>query len=325
MVKEDNALISIICPVYNVEKYVAQCIESIRAQTYPHFELLIIDDGSSDRTGELCDRFSRDDQRIITEHIPNQGPAHARNTGLEKARGEYIAFMDGDDYVEPDWLEGMIRHIGDTDLCAVGVVIENEGEAKKPAETDYPAEQLDRKQCFHRIFTGGVAPYLVNKLFRTAMIRGHGLRLDDLTTFCEDAQFLAEYCQYIRNAVLYTKPLYHYVQRQGSIVNSGFHKGLLSFLHGYERIREISEQMGEEPIVDITVCIHCQSVIYRIYYSPEKDQETIRLLQREIRKRRDSLIHYHELKQQRMLCLLMSVSVPLACRILCVYKKQKSA
>ena len=96
---DDNALISVIVPVYNVENYLYKCISSIITQSYGNFELILIDDGSIDKSGEICDSFSEKDNRIKVIHKVNEGVSSARNYGLKQARGEYICFVDSDDYV----------------------------------------------------------------------------------------------------------------------------------------------------------------------------------------------------------------------------------
>lgn len=100
-----SGVISVIVPVYKVEKYLAECIESILNQTYRELEVILVDDGSPDRCGEICDRYARMDSRILAVHQKNGGAAAARNAGLRIASGEYIAFVDGDDYLEPDAYE----------------------------------------------------------------------------------------------------------------------------------------------------------------------------------------------------------------------------
>lgn len=98
-------LISVLIPVYNVEKYLPTCLDSIIAQTYSHIEIIIIDDGSTDQTGVICDRYSRRDKRVRTIHKNNEGQAVARNLLIEEAKGEYIVFVDGDDIVNPTYVE----------------------------------------------------------------------------------------------------------------------------------------------------------------------------------------------------------------------------
>ena len=108
---EMDKLISIIVPVYNVEKYVAECIESIIKQTYQNLEILLIDDGSTDNSGKICDKYAEKDKRIKIIHKENGGVSSARNLGLDLAQGEYIAFIDSDDFVSNKYIESLYSAI----------------------------------------------------------------------------------------------------------------------------------------------------------------------------------------------------------------------
>ena len=101
-------MLSIIVPIYNVEKYLCKCIDSVIAQTYQEWELLLIDDGSTDNSGNICDEYAKKDSRIRTFHNKNRGASAARNTGLDASIGEWIYFLDGDDYISDDCIELMI-------------------------------------------------------------------------------------------------------------------------------------------------------------------------------------------------------------------------
>ena len=115
------AKISVIVPIYNIEKYIDQCINSILKQTFIDFELILVDDGSSDNCPAICDYYAKNDKRIIVLHVKNGGPSYARNTGLDyciqHSKSEYISFVDGDDYVSDNFLEVLYRQIGVSDLC----------------------------------------------------------------------------------------------------------------------------------------------------------------------------------------------------------------
>ena len=95
-------MISVIVPVYNVERYIRQCVESILEQTYADLEIILVDDGSTDGSGSICDEYKLKDNRVVVIHKCNGGLSEARNAGLDIARGEYIGFVDSDDYIEPD-------------------------------------------------------------------------------------------------------------------------------------------------------------------------------------------------------------------------------
>lgn len=106
-----NPLVSIIIPVYNVENYIGKCVESVLAQTFIDFELLLIDDGSSDKSGKIIDEFAMADIRVVACHQQNSGASSARNYGLSRARGRWIIFIDSDDYVGERYVSDLIKYI----------------------------------------------------------------------------------------------------------------------------------------------------------------------------------------------------------------------
>lgn len=118
----NEALISVIVPVYNVAEYLPPCIESIAAQTHRNLEIILVDDGSTDPSGRICDDYSRRDSRIVVVHQPNGGLSAARNAGLRVARGEFIGFVDGDDYIHPQMYGVLLSALTATD-CAFSMVL----------------------------------------------------------------------------------------------------------------------------------------------------------------------------------------------------------
>ncbi len=116
-----NPLISVIVPVYNIEKYLPRCIESIRKQTYNNLEIILVNDGSTDTSGTICDEFAKKDERIRVIHKENGGSSSARNAGIEVAKGEYLGFVDSDDYIESEMYEKMVYAIEETDCGIIQV------------------------------------------------------------------------------------------------------------------------------------------------------------------------------------------------------------
>ena len=116
----NDCLVSIIVPVYNVERYIAQCITSILAQTYQKFELILVDDGSKDKSGEICDFYAKQDKRILVFHNANQGVSAARNFGIEHASGSRLCFVDSDDWVDTTYLSDMLKY-ADYDFVIQGM------------------------------------------------------------------------------------------------------------------------------------------------------------------------------------------------------------
>lgn len=117
--ERSNPLISVVVPVYNVESYLPNCLDSIIGQAYPHFEVILVDDGSTDASGEICDEYERRDSRIKVIHKGNEGPSSARNAGIDIAKGEFISFVDSDDLIEPHMYQTFVRVLDDFPQCDV--------------------------------------------------------------------------------------------------------------------------------------------------------------------------------------------------------------
>lgn len=176
--------ISVIVPVYNTEKYLHRCIDSILAQTFTDFELLLIDDGSKDSSGAICGEYASKDSRVRVFHKENGGVSSARNLGLDNAKGEWITFCDSDDYVENYWLDIFVSNQEGVDLVAQGF--------------------RDNTASFF-LFDGSVADfmeilydkqlvgYTVLKLFKREIINQYNIKFDENVRFREDEEFVLKY------------------------------------------------------------------------------------------------------------------------------------
>ena len=139
--------LSVIVPVYKVEKYLSKCIDSILAQTFTDFELILIDDGSPDRCGEICDEYAAKDSRIIVIHQQNKGVSAARNAGLEIAKGKYIGFVDSDDWIEPEMYQILIATANETASELVICGSKQRDESGAFLRNDFPSKGVyDREQ-----------------------------------------------------------------------------------------------------------------------------------------------------------------------------------
>ena len=114
-------LISVIIPVYKVEDYIHRCVDSVLTQTYGNLEIILVDDGSPDRCGEICDEYAAKDKRVVSIHKKNGGLSDARNAGMEVCEGEYITFLDSDDWVVPNYIERLYRLLTDTEFRHIGL------------------------------------------------------------------------------------------------------------------------------------------------------------------------------------------------------------
>lgn len=214
----EKPTISIIVPVYNVEKYLPECIESILAQTFTDFELILVEDGSPDNCPALCDAAAEKDARIRVIHQKNGGLSAARNAGLDAARGAWIGFVDSDDYIAPEMYEVLHQAVqstgADLALCDYAEVDEA-GKPCPPMHVSLSEGELTGQKLLKRA-SGLMVQLAWNKLYRRAIFTQ--LRYPE-GKLNEDLFLIPEVCLQIQKAVVVPKALYYYVQRGGSIMS----------------------------------------------------------------------------------------------------------
>ena len=191
-------MISVIVPIYNAEQYLHRCIDSILAQSYTDFELLLIDDGSKDDSGAICDAYAAKDSRVRVFHKENGGVSSARNLGLDHAQGEYVTFCDADDYVAPDWLAAYRKAMAENvDLAIQGYYsIEGENTIEKSLQPNQGTGVEVKRQLITSLFSQEVYYYLWVKLFRRDLIETHHIRFDEQSILGEDTQFISKYLEF---------------------------------------------------------------------------------------------------------------------------------
>lgn len=211
--------LSIIIPVYNVEKYLSACIESILKQTYQNFELLLINDGSTDKSKHICDEYVHKDSRIHVFHKKNGGPSSARNYGIEQAKGKWIAFIDSDDTVEPNYLSNFNHTDGvDVQLYAQGYKII--GIDSKIHYRKLPNKRnISKEEAFKYLEESDISNSPVFKLYSRKIIKQNNLKFDEKTSYGEDHLFTLEYFKYIENGSLSSECGYNYIRREISLTN----------------------------------------------------------------------------------------------------------
>ncbi len=236
---QNRPLISVIVPVYNVEKYLKKCVESIQNQTYKNLEIILVDDGSPDNCPQICDKLAEMDDRIWTVHRVNGGQSAARNSGLSVAKGEWIAFVDSDDYIDNDMYEKLYQAVEDdqADLAVCGARIVNEvGDLLSPCKGDGEVKCYVGNEGYEQLIPT-LNNSAWNKLFKKELIGE--LLFPVGCVHGEDFIFLLEYLRNVKKIVIVDKEKYNYVQRQGSITNSGFSKRKLDEICSKDRIFEI--------------------------------------------------------------------------------------
>lgn len=215
-------LLSIIVPIYNVEEYLPRCIESILAQVFTDFELILINDGSPDHCDEIMREYANKDERIITIYQDNQGVSAARNAGLKVAQGKYVGFVDPDDWISSYMYSTIIPAMekSNVDLGIVGFIREKRFDNSVDKELlNKEAEFMDQIKIASELFhvPQSIADSVWNKVFRLEMI---SCFFDPLQYMCEDGMFVLKYIENIKNGIWINEPLYHVYLRDGSVTRS---------------------------------------------------------------------------------------------------------
>lgn len=206
----NNPKISVIIPVYNAEKWLSRCLNSLLKQSFKDFELILVNDGSTDGSGIICDSYSKADNRVRVIHKSNGGVSSARNLAIDSAKGEYITFCDADDEVLPGWLNDFIEGIGDDDLCIQGFITVdlNGGNPKPRIPRFYHCN--DVSEFLEYIMDAALLGYVYTKLFKRSIIQKHNLRFDEGIKFREDDLFVVNYLAHAYSCVSIDKSNYIY-------------------------------------------------------------------------------------------------------------------
>lgn len=207
-----NPKISIIIPVYNVEQYLSRCIDSILAQTFTDFELLLIDDGSKDNSGKICDEYEKKDNRIRVFHKENGGVSSARNVGLDNAVGEWICFSDGDDSVKSDYLATFFYLMTQGDMLSQGFHALNWNHKGDKDIFATKGIYYGKNLCpfILKLLKTAQLGYIWCKSFKKEIIDKYKIRFDENVYLMEDLEFVLEYCTHINSINNSDKCLYLY-------------------------------------------------------------------------------------------------------------------
>ncbi|PWL45483.1 MAG: hypothetical protein DBY45_04020 [Clostridiales bacterium] len=220
-----EAQISVIIPVYQAEKTIRRCLDSIFAQTYPHWAVLAVDDGSKDGSGAILDEYAQTDSRVQVFHQPNGGAAHARNAAIKRLETKYVTFLDSDDWLEPDALEKMLKIAQDTDAQIVQCKFYYDhpnGEQYLPQDSFSDGMVADRadfpKTVYHKMLTGIQLNHVWHSLFESQLMEG--LAMPENMVTGEDLYFLIDVFPRASRYAYTAKPLFHYFRRPDGLTGS---------------------------------------------------------------------------------------------------------
>lgn len=214
-------LVSVIVPAYNIAPYLGECVNSILVSTFQNFELLLIDDGSTDETAAICDALAARSPKIKVFHTESKGLCAARNLGIDNSVGEYICFVDGDDVISPHMLEALVSGMKPgTQLSACRFVRCSRADEQlehSQASSVCISTQVD---AAYKLLLGGFGGNVWNKLWRKQILDEHSIRFRTGRYAAEDQFFTMDYLPYCEQATFLDSALYYYVMNDGSIMNA---------------------------------------------------------------------------------------------------------
>lgn len=218
----NKELVTVIIPAYNTEKYIEKCLDSLLQQSYPEIEVIMIDDGSKDKTGDICKKYAAQDNRFRLIQKKNTGVSDSRNVGIQEAKGKYLVFVDSDDYVAVDYIETLVEEMENVQLvCAEYFLVKEKQEYPHTTELERTEQKTlkakDAINMLHRevAFQG----YLWNKIFLREVIVKEKIYFDPRVKIWEDMLFCLKYLTKIECIKYVGKPIYYYVQRDNSAVH----------------------------------------------------------------------------------------------------------
>ena len=248
-----NCLVSIIVPVYKVEKYLDRCLNSIVNQTYKNLEIILVDDGSPDNCPAMCDEWAKKDSRIKVIHKENDGLSNARNSGIEICNGDYVMFVDSDDYIAFDMVEYLLRlaldNQAEVSRCGFYTVFEEDNTQTAP-DFDASVKNYDYNERMIDLLNGShISGVAWNKLYKSEVIKAHPYKKEDGCS--EDILHNFRVYLDVEKTAFCDEPKYYYVIRKDSITNSEFGEGAFDIIRAKETI--IDELKNDEALFPYAV------------------------------------------------------------------------
>ena len=273
----NKPLISVIIPVYNVEKYLNKCLESVIAQTETRLEIIIVDDGSTDRSGKICDDFISRDKRIRVFHKENEGVSCARNFGIDHASGRYLGFVDSDDYIAPDMYETLLeileRYSAQMSMCGLYDIFDGKPRTVFEHIETYAVDREDAIRMVMEAEVVSVTP--VNKLYSRELF--NEIRFPIGKT-AEDAFVMLELLGNCDKVAITNAQKYFYIHRGESITTSAFSLKNLDAIEAYEKNYDIIKK-NYPSLLDVAQMRLCWAYFYvldRVVFDNTGDYEQIR-------------------------------------------------
>lgn len=324
-------LISVIVPVYKVEEYLCACIDSILAQTYENLEIILVDDGSPDNSGKICDEYAEKDSRIKVIHKENGGLSDARNAGLDVASGEYIAFIDSDDSVHPKMFDELYKNLADTNAdiscCAYARCYSPDDRVPDDISNENRFEFSSEEALFAWAHRSHFGVQVWAKIYRFKTIES--IRFDTSVRVSEDIPFLAEAIMNAKKIVYFTRPMYNYTQRTGSILHTKFNERNLTAYDAISKVAEFGESYSvsqrNKDSIQAAAVMQCIYMAYELISQKAPAKIFIPIIKKNTRRHisRRSLAQLH--RSRRIQAILLSFSYTLFKLFFRLAKNKKSA
>ena len=275
--------LSVVVPIYNVAEYLPECIESIQKQTYENLEIILIDDGSTDRSGCICDEYAKTDGRIRVIHQANCGSMRTRQVGVMAATGTYLTFVDGDDWIDPDMFSALVPYMEGPDLVCSGYFQEdtlgNVVERTDDFEDGlYAGARFDMVLSrflfdFEKDKLAPMRPNVCARIYRTELMKQIDFYEDFPISFGDDLVFQSQYMVKCRSIYICTKCCYHYRYRENSICNSENKNYLFDLAHTYVALErafsKCDSRYGLMKQLRKMICFHAVKTSDQMFYDPE--------------------------------------------------------
>lgn len=278
----DQPLISVIVPVYKVEKYLERCVKSIQEQTYSNLEIILVDDGSPDRCGEMCDLLASEDKRIRVIHKQNGGLSSARNAGLDVMRGEYVGFVDSDDWIDSEMYEFLYSRMAceNAQISCCGMALCNDEKVLSYLNSNLDDnETMSNEEALRNLtYNCRITNSVNDKLYHRSVFEK--LRFKEGIVY-EDAQIQPWCIDQVDTVTYAAKPMYCYYQADSSILRSAFSKRRLDMIRWSEERISLYERKYPG-LVDYAYAAHavlCTHIVYQAWNCDDCSEEITQLTQ----------------------------------------------
>lgn len=244
----NDTLVSVIVPIYNVEKYIHRCIDSLLNQTLKEIEIILVNDGSPDNCGEIIDSYAKQYTNIVALHKENGGLSDARNAGLKIAKGKYVGFVDPDDYVEHDMFEKMYlsAKTNESDLVFCGYNEIFSSTLTKKRTFDFISEFKVATDILTACVQGNIGAYAWNKIYKNSIIKDNSIQFPKGVIVVEDQVFFCEYIKHTRSFSAVTDCLYNYIRNNESICAKYHNRQFEFYKIGYTAFENAIKYFGDE-------------------------------------------------------------------------------